>query len=343
MTSPNPSDRLRALAVGRKARPSRRALLSGLLAAPLLVAAACSSTSPSNTATGATTGGTGSTGSAAPAKTFTADRPLKISAIPDQDAEKLNRLYGKVSTYLESKLGVKVEYVPVTDYAGSVSAFRIGDLDAVWFGGLTGVQARIQEPGAVYLAQRDIDAEFKSVFIANTSAGIAPLTDVSGLAAMKGKTLTFGSESSTSGRLMPQYFMDQAGVSVDNLEGQAGFSGSHDKTIAVVEAGTYQVGALNKAVWDKTVKEGKVDESKVKVIFTTPSYYDYHWLARPDLDATFGAGFTAALGDAILALDSNIAEQKEILELFSAKKFIQTKAENYAKIEEIGGKIGLIK
>ncbi len=316
----------------------------------MLAVAACSSTTPSTNSTGstaagtkATTAGTGPTGSGVAAKTFTADRALKISAIPDQDAEKLNRLYGKVSAYLKSKLGVDVEYVPVTDYAGSVSAFRIGDLDAVWFGGLTGVQARIQEPGAVYLAQRDIDAEFKSVFIANTSANIAPLADVAGLSAVKGKTLTFGSESSTSGRLMPQYFMDQAGVTVKDLEGQAGFSGSHDKTIAVVEAGTYQVGALNKAVWEKTVKEGKVDESKVKVILTTPSYYDYHWLARPDLDATFGAGFTAALGEAILALDINVPEQKEILELFSAKKFIPTKAENYAKIEEIGRKIELIK
>jgi ABC-type phosphate/phosphonate transport system substrate-binding protein len=46
-----------------------------------------------------------------------------------------------MASYLSTKLGRKVQYVPVTDYAASVSLFRTGDLDMVFFGGLTGVQA----------------------------------------------------------------------------------------------------------------------------------------------------------------------------------------------------------
>ena len=274
---------------------------------------------------------------------FAANQTLRLSAIPDQDPEKLNRLYGGLATYLSSALRVPVKYVPVTDYTAAVSSFRIGDLDAVWFGGLTGVQARIQTPGSHLLAQRDIDAKFQSVFIANVDSGIAPIADVAGLVALKGHSLTFGSESSTSGRLMPQYFLNTAGVALTDLRGSPGFSGSHDATIKLVEAGTFEAGALNRQVWLAAVANGTVDQSKVKVIFESPTYSDYHWLARPDLDKRFGKGFNRALREAILALDSKKPAQRAVLELFGAKKFVPTQGSNYDKIEAIGRQLGLIR
>lgn len=176
----------------------------------------------------------------------------------------------------------------MTDYAAVVNAFRTGDVDMAWFGGLTGVQARLQVDGAQAILQRDIDEKFRSVFIANVSTGIQPFEDISGLQALKGRTFTFGSESSTSGRLMPQFFMRQAGLSLSDLRGEPGFSGSHDKTIKLVEAGSYEVGALNEQVWEARVKGGEVDTSKVIVIWRTPPYYDYHWVVRPDVEQKFG-------------------------------------------------------
>jgi phosphonate transport system substrate-binding protein len=270
-------------------------------------------------------------------------RPFVISAIPDQDPERLNRLYGKLSDYLKSELGVEVVYRPVTDYAAVVNAFRTGDVDMAWFGGLTGVQARLQVDGAQAILQRDIDEKFRSVFIANVSAGIQPFEDISGLQVLKGRTFTFGSESSTSGRLMPQFFMRQAGLSLSDLRGEPGFSGSHDKTIKLVEAGSYEVGALNEQVWEARVKGGEVDTSKVIVIWRTPPYYDYHWVVRPDVEQKFGAGFIERIKRAFMALDATNPAHKEILDLFGAQKFIETKNENYADIEAIGREIGKIK
>jgi phosphonate transport system substrate-binding protein len=268
---------------------------------------------------------------------------LSVSAIPDQDPQLLQRLYGTVAEYLAKKLGVKVRYVPVTDYTASVTAFRRGDLDLVFFGGLTGVQARLQVPGAQPLAQRDIDATFHSVFIAGASTGIGPIHDVAGLKALAGHTITFGSQTSTSGRLMPQYFLSQAGVRLSAFTGQAGFSGSHDTTIKLVEAGTFQTGALNASVWDERRKDGSVDTRKVKEVFRTPEYHDYHWLIRPDADDRFGKGFTGRVKAALLALDGSDAEERQIMELFEAKKFIPTTPENYTQIEAVGRQIGLIK
>ncbi len=272
----------------------------------------------------------------------TSGEVLRIGAIPDQDVDKLNRTYGLVSDHLSEALGVEVEYVPVTEYAAAVGQFRTGDLDLVWFGGLTGVQARLQTPGAELIAQRDIDPEFRSVFIANVSAGLAPIDDVPGLAEFAGRRFTFGSESSTSGRLMPQYFLDQAGVGPDDFEGEAGFSGSHDKTIDLVEAGTFEAGAVNKSVWDGRVEAGEVDETKVQVLFTTPTYHDYHWLVNPSVAERFGADFPAEIRSALLALDPNDPADAEILDLFGAGGFIETDEADYAQIEEIGRTLGLI-
>ena len=178
----------------------------------LLPLAACS---PSTSGTGSSNGST------------TQIKPLITGAIPDQDPQKLQRQYTKLAAYLQKELGVPVEYKPVTDYAAAVTAFKVGDLDLVWFGGLTGVQARLQVPGAEAIAQRDVDAKFHSVFITNKQSGLKPFKDIADVKQLKGHTFTFGSESSTSGRLMPQYFLQQAGVKLTDFKGEVGFSGDH--------------------------------------------------------------------------------------------------------------------
>lgn len=307
---------------------ARRVALT--LLALALVAAACG-----DDATDAGTGATGPTGD---------DAVLRLGAIPDQEPERLQRTYGLLADHLATELGVTVEYVPVTDYQGAVSAFRVGDLDAVWFGGLTGVQARLEVDGAQAVVQRDIDAAFTSVFVASTAAGIEPIDDVAGLSVLAGRSLTFGSESSTSGRLMPQSFLAEAGVDPDtDLDGPPGFSGSHDATIELVSAGTYEVGALNSQVWDDRLAEGVVDTDRVVEVFRTPPYYDYHWVVRPDVDGRLGDGFTDRLAQALISLDPSDPTGAEILDLFGAGSFIPTENANYGAIEEVGRRAGLIR
>ncbi|BAY48266.1 ABC-type phosphate/phosphonate transport system periplasmic component [Scytonema sp. HK-05] len=270
-------------------------------------------------------------------------KPLVTGAIPDQDPQKLQRQYTKLASYLQKELNVPVEYKPVTDYTAAVTAFKVGDLDLVWFGGLTGVQARLQVPGAEAIAQRDVDEKFHSVFIANKKTNLKPFKDTADLQQLKGRTFTFGSESSTSGRLMPQYFLQQADVNLTDFKGQAGFSGDHDKTIKLVEAGTYEVGALNEKVWQKRVNAKEVDLNKVEVLWRTPAYYDYHWVLNPQVKQRYGEDFGKKVQNALFKLDPKVPEQKEILDLLQAEKFIPTKNENYAQIEKIGREIGKIK
>lgn len=225
--------------------------------------------------------------------------------------------------------------MPVTDYAAVVTAFRRGEIDLVWFGGLTGVQARAKVAGAEAIAQRPQDEKFQSVFI--KQAGLESVKEITDV---KGKALAFGSESSTSGHLMPRFFLTQAGIEPNkDLDGAPVYSGSHDKTYGLVEAGSVQIGAVNKQYWDKMVKEGKVDAAKVSLFYTTPEYYDYNWTINL-VDEKFGKGTKEKVKAALLKADAN---SSEVMKLLSAEKFIPTQNDNYQSIEKVAKELGLIK
>ncbi len=300
--------------------PSRRSFLLGT--AGLLALNAC-----------------GGEDSAGPAK---AAPVLGLSAIPDQDPELLNRLYPVLADRFAADTDLKVEYKPVTDYTAVVRAFEVGDIYLAWMGGLTGVQGRARVPGATAIAQRDIDADFHSLFIATKKSGLQPFQDESGLVDLAGHTLTYGSETSTSGRLMPQYFMAQGGLDPADLKGSPGFSGSHDATIEAVASGSFEVGAVNEQVWKATQDAGEVDLGNVVVLWRSPGYADYHWLVRPDVDKVFGAGTTQKITDLLLGLDAATPDDQAILELFGAEKFVPTENSNYDQIEAVAREQGLL-
>ncbi len=258
---------------------------------------------------------------------------FRITAIPDESPTELARKAQPLIKYLEAKLGMKVEYTPVTDYAAAVEALANKQVDLAWFGGFTFVQANVRSGGkAVPLVQREEDEKFKSVFI-TTDASIKSLAD------LKGKTLSFGSQSSTSGHLMPRSFLLDAKVDPDKDLKRVAFSGAHDATIAAVAAGKVDAGALNMSVWEKFVADKKLDPAAVRVFYTTPGYFDYNWTVHADMPAATKEKLTKAFLD----LNKNTPEGKEILELQRATRFVPTKAENYKGIEAAAKNAGLLK
>jgi phosphonate transport system substrate-binding protein len=260
---------------------------------------------------------------------------LKIGAIPDQNAAFLDKGMKATAAYLSEKTGLKVEFVPSVDYAALVTGFQRGDIHLAWFGGLTSVQARNLVPGAESIVQRPMDSEFHSVFITQPNSGINSLAD------LKGKSFTFGSESSTSGHLMPRYYLMDAGIDpLKDFDGKPNFSGSHDTTYKLVESGAFKAGALNESVWKAAVKDGKVDTTKVKVFYTTPSFYDYNWTVNSNVDDVFGKGTKKKIKDALLSFNG---EQKDISNLFQTDKFVETKNSNYKKIEKVAKELKIIK
>ena len=264
-------------------------------------------------------------------------KPLLIAGIPDQDVSLLEARFNNLAEYLSEETGLDVRYVPQVDYAAVVTAFKQGDIHMAWYGGLTGVQARLAVPDAEAIAQRPRDAEFHSVFVAAPDSGITELAD------LQGKTFVFGSESSTSGHLMPRSFIEEAGIDVENDLDSISFSGSHDRTWKLVEAGSFDAGALNEAVWESRVEKGEVDLAKVDVFFRTPPYVDYHWVVNRSVDATHGEGSVDKLTDALLSIDaSKGGKAQEIAEAFQTDRFIATDNENYQAIEDVARSLGII-
>lgn len=258
---------------------------------------------------------------------------LKVSAIPDEAPTELQRKFAPLGSYLEKEIGMKVEFIPVTDYAAVVEGLAAKKLDLVWLGGFTFVQARLRTGNAIPIVQREEDKAFTSKFIANAGAGINSLAD------LKGKNFSFGSVSSTSGHLMPRYFLQQNQLNPEKDFKRVAFSGAHDATALQVESGKVEAGVLNASVWDKLVQDKKVDTAKVKVIYTTPPYFDYNWTVRGDLDAAL----TKKLTDAFLKLDPKNPAHKEIMDLQRASRFIPTNPDNYKGIEAAAREAGLLK
>jgi phosphonate transport system substrate-binding protein len=261
-----------------------------------------------------------------------AQQVLRVTAIPDESPTELARKAAPLVKYLEAKLGMKVEFTPVTDYAASVETLINHKIDLAWFGGFTFVQASVRSGGKVIpIVQREEDERFRSVFITSDPA-------IKTLADLKGKDVSFGAQSSTSGHLMPRSALLQAGLDPDRDFRRVAYSGAHDATIAAVAAGKVQAGALNISVWEKFVADKKVDTDKVHVFFTTPPYYDYNWSVSSDMPEALRVKLTQAF----LALDRNTPEGKEILELQRATRFVPTRAENYKGIEAAAKSAGLL-
>ncbi|WKA45326.1 putative selenate ABC transporter substrate-binding protein [Cupriavidus necator] len=258
---------------------------------------------------------------------------LKVSAIPDESPTELQRKFAPLGNYLEKETGMKVKFVPVTDYAAVVEALATGKIDMAWLGGFTYVQSKIRTKGAtIPIVQRQEDAAFTSKFITADSA-------IKSLADLKGHTFVFGAPSSTSGHLMPRHFLLQAGIDPDKDFKTLAYSGAHDATVAFVQAGRADAGVLNASVWDKLVEQRKVDPAKVRVFAVTPPYYDYNWTVRGGLDPALRKKLT----EAFLRLDPANPEQREIMALQRTARYIPTRPENYDGIEAAARAAGLIR
>ncbi|NBQ85906.1 MAG: phosphate/phosphite/phosphonate ABC transporter substrate-binding protein [Betaproteobacteria bacterium] len=241
-----------------------------------------------------------------------AQQVFRVTTIPEEAATEQVRKFTPLANYLEKQLGVKVEFTPVNDYPAAVEALVNKKVDLVWFGGFTHVQANLRSGGKIVpLAQREEDTKFQSVFIAKTDSGIK------GLADMKGKQISFGSQSSTSGHLMPRNFLLQANINPEKDFKRIAYSGAHDATI---------------------VSENKVDTKAVDVFYTTPPYFNYNWSVHADMPKAMQDKVKAAL----LALNDKDPAQAEILKLNRATRYVETRPENYKGLESAAKSAGLL-
>ena len=259
-----------------------------------------------------------------------------FTAIPDQDTARLEERFGKIAKYLTKELGIDVKYIPVKSYSASVEAFKNNQVQLAWFGGLSGVKARLSVPGSQAIAQGKNDPDFKTYFIAHKSTGLSKSDSFP--QEIQNNTFTFGSKGSTSGRLMPEFFIrEEFGKSPDDVFKRVGYSGDHSKTIQLVQSGAFEVGAVNYKVWKKDLEAGKVDPEMVSIIWETPGYVDYNWSIRGDVDSEYGDGFLKRVQSALINLSD-----EDILNQFPRESFIEATNDMFDPVLETAQKVGII-
>lgn len=266
---------------------------------------------------------------------------LVITAIPDEKVSDQAAKFQALIEYLTEELNIKASFSISKDYNAAETRFINGEVHLAWFGGLTGVRARAKTKGARAIVQGDADPNFKSYFIAHESTGLTKVDEFPG-DAIKDLTFTFGSASSTSGRLMPEYFIKQnSGKSAEEFFSkpvQFQTEGGHVATAKAVESGSVQVGALNYKKYDTMVKEGKLDPAKAPIIWVTPDYYDYNMTVHPELEEMFGEGFIDKLQKVLVD-----CTDKEVLRAFNRDKLIPAKNEDFDTIEAVAKELDLMR
>ena len=256
---------------------------------------------------------------------------LRLSMIPTTDPGKMIREGQPLIAYLEKETGMKVEMTIPTNYAAVVEAIANDQVDIAYLGGFTYVQAS-KRAGVIPLLQRDQDQNFHSLFITQPDSGINSLSD------LNGRTFAFGDVNSTSGHLMPEYFMREANVEADVIA-KAIYTGGHDGTALAVANQRVDAGALDETVYQKMIQDGKLDPAKVKVFFTTPPFFDYVWVARKGLDAKLAEAFSSAF----LRLDASEPQQRAVLDVMRAKKYVRANDSDYDKLRQAANDAGLLK
>jgi phosphonate transport system substrate-binding protein len=256
---------------------------------------------------------------------------LRLAMIPSTDPGKIVRESQPLVNYLEKESGSRVELVVPTNYAAVVEAIANDTVDIAYLGGFTFVQAS-QRAGVRPLVQRERDQNFHSVFITQAGSGISSLAD------LKGHSFAFGDVNSTSGHLMPAYYMRAAGIDPGALAKNL-YTGGHDATALAVANSKVDAGAMDELVFAGMMKSGKITSNQVKVFYTTPAFFDYVWAARKGVDQKLSDGFAAAF----LKLDASNAENKVLLDLLNATKYVRAEDANYDKLRQAAREEGLLR
>jgi len=266
------------------------------------------------------------------APSLAAQPVLRVGMIPDVNPSKLVRDAQPLVRYLERKTGAKVEMTVPTNYAAVVEALANNQLDFAYLGGFTFVQAH-NRSGVVPLVQRDTDQRFHSLFITQTASELKRLQDV------KGRTFAFGDVNSTSGHLMPAYYMRKNGIDPKKDLKEVLYTGGHDATALAVANGKVDAGAMDETVYRKLLDKGTITKEQIRIFYTTPPFFDYVWVARKGLDPKM----QQKLANAYLSLSERRPEDKVLLDLLRGKRFVKADAKDYRVLEQAARDAGLLK
>lgn len=258
---------------------------------------------------------------------------IRVGVLPDESDALLRQRYQSLIGFLSDQTGLDYELVIPATYSELVDQFGGGHVDLAYFGGLTFLVAE-ERYGAIPVVMRDVDVRFQSHFIARNDAKVGGDRIVD----FKGESFAFGSNLSTSGHLMPRFFLKQEGIDPERFFSEVIYSGAHDKTAEAVVAGTVDLGAANRLVIDKMFADGRLDPSVVRVVWTTPPYPDYVWAISRQIPHDL----RDTILDAFLLLGPADKDHKLILDHLGAAGFLPAVPSDFQELRRVAEGQGLL-
>jgi phosphonate transport system substrate-binding protein len=257
---------------------------------------------------------------------------ITIGVLPDVNSQKIKQNYQPFIEYLEDYVGIKFKLAIPDDYQDLVTQFRDKKVDLALFGGLTLIKS-VKFNHAEALVTREIDTRFTSWFITQNDSTNTKLDD------FYGKDLIFGSQLSTSGHLMPRYFLQKMfGQPVESYFNAVSFSGSHENTILKIALKKGDLGVVNSQVAQAMLKDGSVTDNQIKKIWESPPYMDYCWAVNNKLPLQL----KIKLRDAFLNLSITNPKHKEILNNLNAKIFLPADIREFSRLKTIAMNLKLL-
>jgi len=256
--------------------------------------------------------------------------PIRIAVLPDQARDILLSQYSPLLDYLANETSLEFELAIPRDYADLLDQFDAGRVDLAWFGGLTFTQAERQSQ-AEPLVFRDVDLQFTSCYLTQFSDTRTMISQ------FEGEDFSFGPRLSTSGHLMPRFFMEKEGVYPEQFFASLRYSAGHDQTAKSISVGTVALGVANCVIVQTLLENGLLGSDTIRIMETTPPYSDYVWAVSESLDEHI----KITLLDAFLALDASFPEHREILRLQGANAYLPAASENFAMVRLAADRAGL--
>lgn len=257
-------------------------------------------------------------------------KPVVVAVLPDQSKEALLARHMPLLEYLRATTSLDFELEIPLDYADLLEQFDTGDIGLAWFGGLTFTRAE-QRSQAVPLAFRDIDSQFTSCYLSKSDEFRTRIRDFAG------SEFSFGPYLSTSGHLMPRYFLERDGIIPEQFFSSTRHSAAHDQTARWVRDGTVNLGVANCIIVQSMLDNGLLSDDDIRVIETTPPYSDYVWAVSSSMDKHT----RMLLLDALLALDASLPQHRVILQLQGANAYLPAASEDFVLVRRAAQQLGL--
>ena len=246
---------------------------------------------------------------------------ITVAVLPDQSKDALLARHGSLLDYLADTTSLDFELLIPLDYADLVDQFDAGHIDLAWFGGLTFIRAH-EKSQAVPLAFRDVDSRFTSCYLVRGSDTRSTIQEFAG------EEFSFGPPLSTSGHLMPRYFLERDGLYPEQFFAATRHSSAHDQTARWVRDGTVGLGVASCIIVQSMLEHGSLSSDDIRIIETTPPYSNYVWAVKQ----TMAENTKTKLLDAFLALDASDPDNRAILRAQRANAYLPASPDNFVLV-----------